>query len=381
MKKRLIYHVFWAVALLSLFLSACTLDLAGAAGDWTPTPESTATPTLDPTLPTEAPVGPTATATPIPPPSGRILFLSDREGAKNLYVMDALGANPTRLTNVSPPDDRPRWSSDGSRVAFTSTIKDNADIYLVNADGSGLVRLTDDPAKDSSPTWSPDGQRIAFESYRDGNFEIYVINVDGSGLTRLTNDPGGDSNPQWSPVDNNRIAYVSSNQSGNSDIFLINPDGTGLFRLTNDAPPSSDPVWSWDGKQIAYRTSFAGDQKQICVIGADGSTPRTLTEVGSYGIPSWSKDGGRLAFIATHKNDATNIVGIDILNLLDGNLKSWTTPNAEPRSDPVWSPDGAYVVFQANAHGDMEIFILTVDTGAFLRLTTSTGYDGEPVWH
>ena len=63
---------------------------------------------------------------------------------------------------------------------FASERDGNREIYVMNIDGSEQIRLTDNPAVDSDPVWAPDGSRIAFWSRRDGNFEIYVMNADGS---------------------------------------------------------------------------------------------------------------------------------------------------------------------------------------------------------
>ncbi|MBE3088675.1 MAG: PD40 domain-containing protein, partial [Actinobacteria bacterium] len=75
----------------------------------------------------------------------------------------------------------------GGMIAFSSDRDGNKEIYIMNSDGSGLVRLTNNDSSDSLYAWSPDGSKIAFSSDRDGNKEIYIMNSDGSGLVRLTN--------------------------------------------------------------------------------------------------------------------------------------------------------------------------------------------------
>ena len=85
------------------------------------------------------------------------------------------------------------------RIAFVSERDGNREIYVMNADGSGLARLTDNPADDFTPDGPLDGAHIAFTSSRDGNWEIYVMNADGSGQTRLTNNPAADGVPAWAP--------------------------------------------------------------------------------------------------------------------------------------------------------------------------------------
>jgi Tol biopolymer transport system component len=357
---------------LSLLVAACGTVPDGMAGDAGGGQDPTQEPAVEePGQPTEAAA---ATDAPIPSPSGRIIFLSERDGDKDLYLVDAAGNDPQRLTFAASLDGMPRWSPDAGRVAFASTVNGNTDIYIVNADGTNLTRLTDDPGKDSSPSWSPDGTRIVFESNRDDNFELYIIRTDGSGLTRLTNDPAGDFNPHWSPV-GEQIAFVN-NSSGNSDICIINSDSSGWANLTSDALPSSDPVWSPDGASLAYRLWPASDTARICVIGADRSNPRCLTPAGTVGIPAWSQNSARLAFLATHEEAA----GIDILQVSDGQINSITFHEVEARGDPSWSPENAYIVFQANADGDMELFLLTVNTNILSRLTSTPGYDGDPAW-
>jgi Tol biopolymer transport system component len=90
------------------------------------------------------------------------------------------------------------WSPDGRKIVFVSDRDGNFEIYVMNADGSGQRNLTRHPGHDSDPAWAP-GRKIAFTTKREGNFEIYVMNADGSGQRNLTRNPAPDRFPVWSP--------------------------------------------------------------------------------------------------------------------------------------------------------------------------------------
>lgn len=130
------------------------------------------------------------------PDSTRLAF----DNNTDIFVIDAAGANLTRLLSSPADEVEPAWSPDGRRLAFASNGEGNWEIYVVNTDGSNGLRLTNHPADDRHPTWSPDGTRLAFASNRSGNWDIYRMEVDGSGVTNLTNHPAADTQPVWSPI-------------------------------------------------------------------------------------------------------------------------------------------------------------------------------------
>lgn len=319
-----------------------------------------------------APVVETPTNTPVPAPTGHLIFVSNRDGQNSLYMTSADGVEQTRLTSNGEDAD-PHISPDGTRVAFVSTVADNMDVYVLDLATLNVTRITDAPEKDTSPTWSPDGTRLAFESFRDGNFEIYMVNADGSNPVRLTNDPAGDSNPVWSPV-GDEIAFVS-NRFGNSDIMLLTTSGAVSTLTTNPAPDSA-PAWSPNGSMIAFKT-HSGDLANLCVIGRDGLNQHCVTTAPSeYGSPIWSPDGNYLA--ASAKQNAG--YGLDVFNIVDNSLIELSSAGVEPRGNPVWSPEGTRLAFQAQSEGDMELYEVLIPTNEFTRLTYVPAYDGEPIW-
>lgn len=140
-------------------------------------------------------------------PDGRsVLFVSERHGHPDLFLLDATDSNPetqlTRLTDTEGIDRYARWSPDGSQIVFASErdTPGALELYLMNADGSNVRRLTTNDAEDGEPTWSPDGSQIAFRSDMTGDSEIFVIDLATNELTNITNSPGTyDAEPTWSP--------------------------------------------------------------------------------------------------------------------------------------------------------------------------------------
>ena len=116
------------------------------------------------------------------------------------------GTGTVNLTaNASTNDALPHLSDDGRRIVFRSMRDGNAEIYLMNADGTDPRRLTFHPATDTMPAFSSSGDRVAFTSLRDGDYEIYIVELaeDGSPgpLERLTHSPGRDMHARFSPDD------------------------------------------------------------------------------------------------------------------------------------------------------------------------------------
>ena len=158
----------------------------------------------------------------------KIAFAFFDDGDYEIYVMNADGTNRVRLTQSAGSDVSPAWSPDGTKIAFESDRDSNfhssqqyvAEIYVMDANGDNPVRLTRNSG--FRPAWSPDGTKIAFNSSQFGPVAVgglYVMNADGTGLVGLTQSEGGGRGPAWSP-DGTKIA-VSSNRDGDADIYVF----------------------------------------------------------------------------------------------------------------------------------------------------------------
>jgi uncharacterized repeat protein (TIGR01451 family) len=94
------------------------------------------------------------------------------------------------------------WDGVGNMVVKTNLLS-NKEVYVMNADGSNPVRLTNTPENDDSPAWSGDGTKIVFRSDRardccDPVEQIWTMNADGTNQLDLSNNGSGDYCPSWS---------------------------------------------------------------------------------------------------------------------------------------------------------------------------------------
>lgn len=290
--------------------------------------------------------------------TGRLAFVSGRDGNREIYSMNADGTGLTRLTTHSGSDEAPAWSPDGSRIAFESD--GGANIYVMSADGSGSERLV----SGWTPAWSPDGSTLAFGLLKDGAVRIASVTDGVPGVVYLTDDPGYYAQPSWSP-DGLRLVYVSDWAAYDflSDIYMLDVGNGDVRALTQgwDRLPEMHlyfhPVWSPDGSTIAVvhgrlATGSTEDlthsnfRFEVALMPADGGSVRDIAWAGDIswwdlttpGSLTWSPDGRGIAytfidcdlFHGTRCSKATSVRYVSI----DGIMRGTIIENAD---SPSWT--------------------------------------------
>ena len=257
-----------------------------------------------------------------------VLFISDRDGPKELYGMDFDGRNVRKMTShhslVLSPDAR------GGKVVFTSYAKTFPQIWSMSLDGAGAKAIPTGVDLNASPALSPDGSQIAFAGSAKGNADIYVINSGGGGLRRLTATHALEAAPDWSPT--GRQILYTSDQSGTPQIWVMDAEGAGARRITHAGNWNDAGAWSPDGSKIAFACRNEGDFN-ICVMDfASGNTVQ-LTSEGSNGHPRWSPDGEKIVY-QSRRGGLTQIYTMDA----DGQNKRQLTQTGRNNMQPVWAP-------------------------------------------
>jgi hypothetical protein len=189
---------------------------------------------------TSEPVGSAA----ISPDGSQVVYRSADE-SKWLYVVDADGGQPVRISAIGSVDGGPTFSPDGTQIAYLSSFAEccgeswREHVWVANADGTDAHEiLSDEPALAKRGlfewlTWSPAGDRIAMDNSLGGHLAIYTFAPDGSDFTKVIT---GGVAPVWSP-DGSQIAYLAP--EGSQGLQIADADGSNVLSL----PFGSSGAW------------------------------------------------------------------------------------------------------------------------------------------
>ena len=201
----------------------------------------------------------------------------------------------------------------------------------------------------------------------------YTLTLAFQRIHRLTNHPAADFSPVWSP-DGHHIAF-ESDRDDNREIYVMGSDGSNPRNLTNHSAGDFFPSWSPDGRHIAFHSDRDGNS-EIYVMDSDGSNPRRLTnDPAKDRVPSWSPDGRHIAF-RSERDGNSEIYVMDS----DGSNPRNLTNHSAGDFFPSWSPDGRHIAFESYRDGNGEIYVMGSDGSNPRNLTNHSAWDFFPSW-
>jgi TolB protein len=182
----------------------------------------------------------------------------------------------------------PSWSPDGSQLMFMSSMFGNPELFISDASGQRPKRLTYSNGANTSPSWNPKtGQQVAFVSDRGGIPQLYTMNSDGSSQSKVDlPDMGYVIDPAWSP-NGQLLAFSWRRPNGNYDLYVMEIVTRQLVELTRDVGRNERPSWAPDGRHLVFESTRTGT-RQIWSMLADGTQARQLTKQGQNESPNWS---------------------------------------------------------------------------------------------
>ena len=263
---------------------------------------------------------------------GKIAFTSWREGAGDVWIMNADGSDPVNLTQgrhahcVSLS-----WSPDGTKIAYLafSADPDSAwadysvgDVWVMDADGGNsqqMGSLTNPGFEDL--IWAEDGSLIYY--YIQHRSEVFVVTLDGSGSSLMDWREaawivrGSIDNRGRSPDGTKLADVVLQDSEGNAYLYLViftsgewpQPyDREDLLNLVEDfreiplpdlpyqqaelepgwfRPATPGPTWSPDSMKIAFSADNEQGDQEVWVVDIDGSNLVNLTDGLGGDYPAW----------------------------------------------------------------------------------------------
>ena len=296
----------------------------------------------------------------------------------------------------------PFWSPDNRFIGFFSDGK----LRVVEASG-GPVRAIADAPNSRGGSWSSRGVIVFAPDFRSGLYRVAVAGGPANPVTRV--EEGKHSTHRWPSFlpDGVHVLYLAANhanpRSDDSGIYVASLDGgaprrlmpsygsaqyasgwlltvrdTSLLAFPFDASRvavQDEPVrvaddvnfdlGVWRGSftasangVLAYQMAQAGIGGQLTWCDSSGRRLSTIGEKSEAYSPQLSPDGRRALVIVGDPNNDIWVYE------LDRGVRTRLTTAAQVTVSPVWSPDGAQIVFctQELARAPLEFRLTTMSS-------------------
>ncbi len=334
----------------------------------------------------------------------------------DIYTVPMSGGAATRISSGTPFDGQPRFSPDGKSIVFVSDRTGGENLFLMNPDGTNVRPLTRGASQSFvSPDWTPDGEYVVVS--RSNDLWLYH-RLGGNGLRLTGQTPaaaggGGGTAPSnfmgASVAPDGRYVYASArtgpagyNQMlGTTQVVMYDRSTGRLSTRTLNLGTGFRPAVSPDGKWLAYasrkmavtglklRDLASGDERWLATeiqrddIESRGSrdllpgyswTPDSKAIVLAHHGKIWSLDVAtgketQIPFTAQIDQMLGDLVRFEY-RVNDSVLTVRQIRGARP------SPDGKRLVFSALDR----LWTMDLPSGTPTRLTTSTDGEHAPVW-
>ena len=285
---------------------------------------------------------------------GRVYFVTDRDGAMNIWSMDEDGGGLSQHTrhegwDVQHPDLqdgrityqvgadlwlydissgrdasipvslasdldqlREKWvdpmenltsahlDAEGERVVVTARGR----VFVAPVERGRLVRASVKPGvRYRDVAFLPDGERLIGLSDESGEFEWVTLPADGIGPERTLTEGGSVLRYEGVPSpDGTRIAYVDHRR----DLWILEIESGEQQRINEHSEGVADQVWSADSRWLAFVETAPNTFQQIKLYDTQGGAVAHVTSdrVNSRS-PSWGSDGDFLYFLSDRNLSST----------------------------------------------------------------------------
>jgi len=317
-------------------------------------------------------------SSPVWRPDGKqIVFRSNREGSDDLYIMDAEGGTPRRLTTHSGHE-RPLAFIDNGTLLFQANVMPSraaiqgpfqAQAYTIVVDSLSPRPLQYMSIPVQAASFDGNGRMLyqdrkgyenVFRKHErsSGTADIWCVAGDGS-YTCLTTFEGHDLNPVWKQGTD--MFYYVSEADGTLNVYERSLDGKSMRQLTRftkhpvrslSASDSGTLAFSWDGEVYTLVPGAEPVKLDIEIVADDYDSDRIKRYVsGGASNIAVSPSGNEVAFVI--RGD------IYVTNTKYKTTKRITNTPAQERSVD-FAPDGRSLVYDSDRDGKWQLFVTRI---------------------
>ena len=309
--------------------------------------------------------------------AGDGVYIIDDKGKRYL---DASGGAAVSALGHSDPVVRAAIKAQVDRIAFARLDAGGTSLFVMDADGSNERLIHQEPLRAVvNVRWSPDGTRLACPFLQPGanvaDPKILIVDVESGEASTVAASLGAGQPVAvaWSGADDVLLYTQPLGQANITGHILVRHE------LETDRPEIllyiDGVTWSLDvldeGQAVVGIDSMRANLQEAPLEGGDGA-PRWLTLGTSLDRqPTYSPDGRLLAFST---NRAGNL-DVWVMQLESGEVRR-ATDHPGTDWDPSFTPDGKHLIWSSDREGHFEIWMAEPD-GRNPRRISDDGFDAE----
>lgn len=249
------------------------------------------------------------------PDEQQIAFISDKSGAKDVYLMDLAEKKPSRLwdlhksakiENINPEGNGLSFSPKGDLLVFCGEEKQKDYLYIYEINARKLKKIDTKTETTASPAFSIDGSTIYFSGILNGFRDLFAYKTATGEITQLTKTAEDEIDAVISP-DGNYLYYSAEakNPKGRTeyDICRMDLNTLEVWRITSLDGDERYPFISKDSQKLYFTSDQDGINNIYAQEISSGRIKRLTQVLGGNFQPKVSPDGKKLLFSSFRKGE------------------------------------------------------------------------------